>query len=594
VLPSSQMRSPGRSSTLLPIVMLALLLGGLGVLQYRWLSELAAADLTRTRATARERARQLSAAFDREITRVFARVGLPAAAPESRAGFAAAWQEWRSSAPWPDLVAGVYLIEPRTDTLQRFDPAGGTFVSTPWPAALSVLRERLPRATLEARGERRVFSMHGIEGAVSSIPAILVPTFRAAEPPRGPDAGPAGGPPPPGVRGTLALVVLDPNVLASQVFPALAARFFDPRDGFDYVLRVSDGHEPERRFYETTGAVPGWRAEVTTGIFDVRLDAENRDLLDPRHGGPELRRGPPTGRSGRGRREPPGRWSLEVANRLQPFEEMVAANRRRNLFVSFGVLGLLGASALVLVASARRAQVLAQQQMEFVAGVSHELQTPLAVMTSAAENLADGVVREPEQVRRYGATLRAEARRLSALVDQVLGYVGTYSGALALEPEAVDVKSLVDDTLGALATPLRDAGMSVEVAVPEEIPPLQGNGAALRRCLANLVHNAIKYRGSSNALLITASEEAARGGRRVALTVSDRGVGFAPDEAARLFEPFFRGQAAVAAQAPGTGLGLAVVRRTVEALGGTVEAAPRGGGGSVFTLRLPASSQGTA
>lgn len=586
------MRSGRSLSTLVPVAALALLLGGLGVLQYRWLGELAAADLTRTRASARDRARQLSAAFDREITRAFARVGLPAASTERRESFSAAWQEWRNTAPWPDLVAGVYVIEPGAGALQRFDPATGGFVPSHWPPSLSALQERLQRAADESPGEGRGFSMHAIEGAASSIPALLVPNFMGLESPR-PGFGPGEGPPP-GRRGPMALVVLDRSVIASQVLPALEARFFDPRDGFDYVVRVSDAHNPDLRFYETAGGTPGWHSELSTGIFDVRLDDENRDIVDLRRAGPEPRRGPPPGRGGRGRRDPPGRWSLEVANRLQPFEQMVAANRRRNLFVSFGVLTLLAASALVLVTSARRAESLAQQQMEFVAGVSHELQTPLAVMSSAAENLADGVVRDPEQVRRYGATLRSEARRLSVLVDQVLGYVGTYSGAVPLEQEPIDVKGLVEDTLGTLATPLRDAGMSVEVAVPEKIPPLQGDGPALQRCLANLLYNAIKYRGSSSALLITAQEEAARGGRRVALTVSDRGVGFAPEEAEHLFEPFFRGQAAKAAQAPGTGLGLAVVRRTVEALGGTVEAAPRGGGGSVFTLRLPAAERGTA
>lgn len=586
MLPSSLMRTGRPLGTLLPVVILALLLGGLAVLQYKWLGELAEADLTRTRASARDRAAQLASAFDREITRAFAKLGLPAATADGRQSFAAAWQEWRNTAQWPDLVSRVYAIEPGTGSLERYDVATGAFVPSEWPPELSAVRERLQRAVQEGRAEERV-SLREADAAASAIPALLVATPPGAEP-RTPGLIAPGSRMP----GGLALVALDRSVMANQVFPALEARFFDPRDDFDYVARVTDGREPAQRYYETAGGLPGWRAEVSTGIFDVRFDHENRDL-DPRRGSGDARRGSPSGRSGRGRREA-GRWTLEVANRLQPLEAMVAANRRRNLLVSFGVLGLLGASVFVLAASARRAQVLALQQMEFVAGVSHELQSPLAVMSSAAENLADGVVREPEQVRRYGATLHAEARRLSTLVDQVLGYVGTYSGAVQLEQEPVDVKSLVHDTLGALATPLRDAGMSVEVAVPPEIPPLQGNGAALRRCLANLVQNAIKYRGSSSALVIAAFEEAARGGRRIALSVSDRGVGFAPEEASRLFEPFFRGRAAMAAQAPGTGLGLAVVRRTVEALGGTVEAAPRGGGGSVFTLRLPAAERVTA
>ena len=598
------MRASRPLSTVLPVVALAVLLVGLAVLQYRWVGELAAADLTRTRASARDRASQLAAAFDREVTRAFVKVGMPAATAEGRERFVQAFSEWRAGAPYPDLVSAVYLIELEGDSLQRFDPAVGRFAETPWPADLAELHERLQRLEPERRGEGRGFLMRSLESAVSSIPAILVPTFSGPEPPRAfggsPPRGPRpelfGGPGPGGPRspGTMALVVLDRRVVTSQVLPTLTSRFFDPSDGFDYAVRVSDGRDPAKVVFETVGASTSWRPEVSTGLFEVRLDEDNRDLMGPRGGEGEPHHGPPPGRGGRSRREPTGRWTIEVGNRLQTFEQEVAENRRRNLLVSFGVLTLLGTSAFVLAASARRAEALALQQMEFVAGVSHELQTPLAVMSSAAENLADGVVRDAEQVWRYGATLRAEARRLSVLVDQVLGYVGTYSGAVQLERAAVDVRSLVQETLGAMATPLRDAGMSVEVAVPPEIPPLRGDGPALQRCLANLVHNAIKYRGSSTALQITAEAEAARGVRRVALSVADRGVGFAPEEARRLFEQFFRGHAAMAAQAPGTGLGLAVVRRTVEALGGTVEAAPRGGGGSVFTLRLPAAEPGIA
>jgi signal transduction histidine kinase len=103
-------------------------------------------------------------------------------------------------------------------------------------------------------------------------------------------------------------------------------------------------------------------------------------------------------------------------------EAAVAAVRRRNLGISFGILLLLTISVVLLTMSSRREQRLARQQMEFVAGVSHEPRTPVAVIRSAAENLAQGVVASGERVKRYGETIEAEARRLGDMVERGLQY----------------------------------------------------------------------------------------------------------------------------------------------------------------------------
>ena len=109
-------------------------------------------------------------------------------------------------------------------------------------------------------------------------------------------------------------------------------------------------------------------------------------------------------------------------------EAAVNAARRRNLIVSSSILAVLGVSVGLLVLSTRRAQELARQQMEFVAAVSHELRTPLAVIRSAAENLADGVVNDEAQIRKYGELVRNEGRRLTEMVEQILEFAGIQSG----------------------------------------------------------------------------------------------------------------------------------------------------------------------
>src|SRR5439155_13839916 len=103
-----------------------------------------------------------------------------------------------------------------------------------------------------------------------------------------------------------------------------------------------------------------------------------------------------------------GAWLARVRYRSGPLETIVARSRRRNVAIGLGVLGLLAASFVLIMASAQRQQRLARQQIEFVAAVSHELRTPLAVIRSAGENLADGVVAAEDQVRRYGSLIESE------------------------------------------------------------------------------------------------------------------------------------------------------------------------------------------
>ena len=118
-------------------------------------------------------------------------------------------------------------------------------------------------------------------------------------------------------------------------------------------------------------------------------------------------------------------------HRAGSLEAAVAAVRWRNLMISSGVLMLLTLAIGLILVSARRAQALARQQMEFVAAVSHELRTPVSVIGAAAGNLADGVVGDPQRVRKYGETIQGEARRLAETVERVLQLAGIAAGRAA-------------------------------------------------------------------------------------------------------------------------------------------------------------------
>ena len=155
-----------------------------------------------------------------------------------------------------------------------------------------------------------------------------------------------------------------------------------------------------------------------------------------------------------------GRWQLRLSHRAGSVDAAVGRARNRNLLVSSTVLLLLAVSFGLMVVATRRAQRLAAQQVEFVAGVTHELRTPLAVIRSAGENLADGVVESPEDVRQYGALITGEGRKLGAMVERVMDYAGM-QGSASLGPRGpVDLPLLLEEVAQACGGCRRPKGRS--------------------------------------------------------------------------------------------------------------------------------------
>ena len=272
----------------------------------------------------------------------------------------------------------------------------------------------------------------------------------------------------------------------------------------------------------------------------------------------------------------------------------MAAARTRNFALSSGILLLLTTTIILIVVSARRAHRLARQQLEFVAAVSHELRTPVAIIGTAAGNLADGVVEEPGRVKKYGATIQTEARRLGETVERVLQLAGIAAGRASAARTAIPVADLVRDAVAACQHEIDLAGASVEVDIAPELTKLPtdphgvqrvvGDAAALRSALQNLIINAIKYGGPNPWVRVTAKSTSQKATR---ITVEDHGLGIDAEDRKHIFEPFYRGREAVSRQIQGSGLGLHLVHRIIEAHGGRVTVQSELGQGSTFTIDLP-------
>jgi signal transduction histidine kinase len=410
-----------------------------------------------------------------------------------------------------------------------------------------------------------------------------MPVF--APPPRVSPEEPGG----PFVRGELAWVVLDLDLtyLRETLLPELIARHLETGDGPEYQVAVVSRFDPPVTIYESS---PG--AARIAASPDVSIP-----LFDPQYGALGLRGSGRFGRGGRGSGRPAayapggppeiGRWEMLARHRAGSLEAVVAQARLRSLAVTAGVLLLLVLTLIALVHFTRSTQRLAALQMNFVAGVSHELRTPLTVIHTAAYNLRGRLAQNPAQVERYGELIQKESGRLKELVEQILRFASANAGRVIHERQPVSVESLIGEALELTKPLVQSAGYTVEKSIAPDLPPVLADARAIGHALQNLIANAVKY-GAGQEHWIGIS--AAASGPVVEIRVADRGPGIPEDEQKHLFDPFFRGRRALDDQIHGTGLGLNLVKKIIDAHGGSIRVESQEGQGAEFILLIPAAS----
>lgn len=269
------------------------------------------------------------------------------------------------------------------------------------------------------------------------------------------------------------------------------------------------------------------------------------------------------------------RMAAPVADIVSAAERIAQRDYRVRVSVPQHGPAWVGDTARAFNAMAQELDAQDTARRQLMADVAHELRTPLAVVQGTLEGLIDGVYPRDDQ-RLQG--LLEDTRVLSRLVDDLGTLATAESGAFALAREPVDVLALMNDVVASLAGRAREDGVALRVRSLAEIETMSLDPVRIRQVLSNLVANALRYTPRGGAVDIEARSVT----NGVEIRVADTGSGISAEALPHIFDRFYKG-----AGSSGSGLGLTIARRLIEAHGGTIRAESRPGVGTTFVVSLP-------
>lgn len=278
-------------------------------------------------------------------------------------------------------------------------------------------------------------------------------------------------------------------------------------------------------------------------------------------------------------------WSVRVSETDESARKELQRKRLIDSLFIGGAMTVMLAGLLVLVLAIRRERRANELKSEFISNVSHELKTPLSIISMFGEMLANGRTKGPDQATEYADIIWRESVRLSRLIDNVLDFAKIERGKNVYEFAEADIADVVERAVDLVGRRLTTADMTIDVEIEPELPPVQLDANAFTLAVMNLIDNATKYAADGKRIEL----ELRREGERIVLTVRDYGPGIDAAELDQIFERFYRARAVRLKPIRGSGIGLALVRHIARAHHGdvTVESAP--GKGSTFRLWIPIS-----
>ena len=599
----------GSWTTILLTAGLLGLLALLGGLQYRWLTQISEADGEKAHKRVQEQADHFAMDFNREIQGAYFNFQTDAESWKSRdwTAFNERYDYWRDKTTYPDLITDFYFFEAKGDAAPlHYDRESRAFTPVEITSNLADLRTKLSDEKnfkpVYEESYTLILPIHEGENKLSRI-MIRTPLRNESAELKLPEK-----------YGYL-VIKLDPATIKEKILPVLISKYF-PEGDFRVAVVNKDGEpvfqplssettdaaaplfdlSPENFvFFANKDLLKSIDAEKQKSVvLNQRVETRSFDAIttngDEKEGVKiEIKRDVSPRRTAvftttattKGDDSTP--WTLQVQHASGSLDAFIASELRRNLAIGFGVLFLLAAAIAAIIISAQRAKMLAKRQVDFVSSVSHEFRTPLAVIYSAGENLADGVAKDDAKVSHYGELIKGEGKKLSTMVEQILDFAGANAGRRRFNFTLVAIADVIDDALNECQSLIAEKDIEVEKDLPVDLPTMKADASALSQAIQNLIANSIKYSNGNAWLRVSA----VTGDGKVKISVEDRGIGIAKSDLNRIFEPFYRADEVVDAQIHGNGLGLSLVKQIAEAHNGRVVASSEIGKASKFTIEIP-------
>ena len=280
-------------------------------------------------------------------------------------------------------------------------------------------------------------------------------------------------------------------------------------------------------------------------------------------------------------------WGLRTSYGPRPIPEIVSASTRPQQALMI-VLAIAMALGVFLVAGAAAREVrVAELKSNFVASVSHDLKTPLALIQLFAETLELGRVRTPERAQEYYRIINGESKKLTRLIENILDFSRMEAGLRPYRMEPADLSESLNKVLSRMETQFSQGNFEIKTSIAPNLPRVLADEGAAEQAIENLLANAMKYSGDSKAIEV----EARRADGHIVVSVTDHGIGISRREQGRIFRKFYRVQRELGGGPQGTGLGLAIVDHTMRGHGGYVRVNSEPDRGSTFSLYFPIPSE---
>jgi len=277
------------------------------------------------------------------------------------------------------------------------------------------------------------------------------------------------------------------------------------------------------------------------------------------------------------------KWMLRVSQRDLTDPNVVARRRAYNSLLVGGAVTVIIAGLGFLVLAIRRERRANELKSDFISNVSHELKTPLSIISMFGEMLAAGRTKSPEQATEYAEIIWRESVRLGRLIDNGLDFAKIERGMGVYEFAESDIAEVVARAIEVPQRRLAAAGMTIEADLEPDLPPVKLDANAFTLAVLNLIDNAIKYAAEGKKIEL----KLRRDDDRLTLSVRDWGPGIPAEEHAQIFERFYRARAIRLKPIRGSGIGLALVQHIARAHGGDVHVDSSPGKGATFHLWIP-------